>query len=332
MAHEAPMLLDALGLLVGLAMLTGGGIGLVEGASTLARLLGISELTIGLTVVAFGTSTPELAVNASAALAANSAIAFGNIVGSNLANTGLVIGVAALVRPLQVEAGIVKRELPLMLLATLATAILGFDSMRASPGSYDRGDGLILLLLLGAFLYYTTSELLRGRPDDPLVPDAEGLATASARGTHVSSVLLMLGGTGLLVFGGQWTVDRAVSLAEALEVSRVVIGLPVVALGTSLPELATSVVAAARGQSSLAIGNVVGSNVFNLVFILGVTATISDVDVPTVGGAADLAALVFSALLLMIFALGRTPRIGRPQGVVFVAGYLAYMTWRVLGE
>lgn len=320
------MLADLALLLVGLALLVAGGRALVTGASRLAALFSVSELTIGLTVVAFGTSTPELSVNVLAASQGNSAIAFGNVVGSNIANVGLVLGACALLRPLSIESAIVSREIPMMLLATGAGVLLGLDRISERSELYDRGDGLMLLLLFGVFLYYSITEVISGRSDrlgDAAVeraPHSEEFGVGRSLG--IAAV-----GLALLIAGGELTVAQAVRVAEALEVPRAVIGLTLVAVGTSLPEMATSLAATSKGLTSLAIGNVVGSNIFNLLFILGATAVLHPVDVPR-GGAADLAALMgFSALLLVLSRSGDA-RITWPEGVGLLVAYLAYVAWR----
>jgi cation:H+ antiporter len=323
--------LDGAFLALGLTLLVAGGRGLVAAASRLADSLGVSQLTIGLTVVAFGTSAPELAVNSLAAVRGNVDLAFGNVVGSNIANVALVIGLSALVRPLPIESILISREIPMMLLATAAALVLGFDRIRGAPEFYDRSDGVIFLLLFSVFLYYSISGILARWRDDPI-------ADAAARKFHPGSFwtagrasLLAAVGLASLLLGAQLTVSHAVSLAEALDVPRVVIALTIVAIGTSLPELATSLVAAWNGQTGLAVGNVVGSNIFNLLFILGATAAIQPVPVPEAGGAWDLAALaVFSAALLPLMRAAGS-RIDRKHGLALIAGYLAYMTWRLSG-
>jgi len=323
------MVLDVVLLTVGFSLLIAGGHALVKGASQLADSLGVSELTIGLTVVAFGTSAPELAVNTLAAVEGSSAIAFGNIVGSNIANVTLVLGIAALVRPLKIESAIVSREIPMMLLATAATLILGLDRIRGETELYDRSDGLMFLLLFALFLHYSISEVVSKRSRDPFVKVVAESVVLSAFWTAGKAGMVALVGLGILLAGAELTVARAVSLAVSLDVPRSVIGLTIVAFGTSLPELATSIVATWKGQTNLAVGNVVGSNIFNLLFVLGTTAVIRPVEVPLTGGAADLVALaVFAALLLPLF---RSPmsRITRWHGVALVMAYLGYLVWRV---
>jgi len=321
------MTLDLVLVFVGLALLVGGGRALVGGASALARSFGVSELAIGLTVVAFGTSAPELAVNGLAAIQGNPSLAFGNVVGSNIANIALVVGMASLVRPLQVESVIVSREIPMMLLATAATVILGLDRLRGEPERFDLGDGTMLLLLFGVFLYYTTAEVLAGRTTDPLAASAAEQAPGGGLSATGRAAATAAGGLVLLVVGAQVTVQSAVAVAEALDVPRSLIGLTVLAFGTSLPELATSLVATWHGRTNLAVGNIVGSNIFNLLFILGLTAVVRPVPVPD-AGLSDLGALAFFSLLFLPLARSSGRRIVRWEGVCLITAYLAYMGWR----
>jgi cation:H+ antiporter len=321
---------DLLLLFLGMTLLVLGGKALVEGASALAALLGISELAIGLTVVAFGTSAPELAVNGLAALRGDTAIAFGNIIGSNTANIGLVLGVSSMVRPLTIDSSILTREIPMMLLATAAALVLGLDRMRGELEFYDLTDGIVLLMLFSVFIYYSVAEIASKRRFDPVAHDAVKSAHRDRLGRTGWAALSLVAGLVMLVFGAHLTVTNAVVLAEKMGVPDVVVGLTVVALGTSLPELVTSVVAAFKGFTNLAVGNVVGSNIFNLLFILGTTSVIQPVEVPAIGGLGDLAAMSAFAVVLL-GARVTAPRIARPAGFVLLLTYLAYMTWRVIG-
>jgi cation:H+ antiporter len=323
------MAFDVVLLMLGMTLLVAGGHALVEGASQLADSLGVSEVAIGLTVVAFGTSAPELAVNTLAAISGNAPIAFGNIIGSNIANIGLVLGLSALVRPLLIESEIVSREIPMLLLASAAALILGLDRLRGADELYDRADGLIFLLLFSVFLYYSISEVVAKRRKDPLAESAAENVHARAFWTRGRALLLAAAGLAILFGGAQLTVANAVSLAEALDVPGVIIGLTIVALGTSLPELATSLVATWRGQTSLAVGTVVGSNIFNLLFILGATAVIEPVEVSEVRGGADLVAMAMFAALLLPLSRSDGSHIVRWHGVALVAAYLGYMAWRL---
>ncbi len=321
-------MMDVLLLILGLAMLVGGGDLLVRGASALARNLGISSLVIGLTVVAFGTSAPELAVNTAAALKGSGDISFGNIIGSNIANIGLIIGCAALLRPLEVHGSVIAREIPMMLLATGAVIVMGVDSiLRGSADLFDRSDALIMLLFFGVFLYYTISSVLSTRVADTFVDQSREAGEAEQRRSTLMSLIITACGLGLLVFGGNITVSAAVNIARMLHVSEAVIGLVLVAVGTSLPELTTSVMASLKGQSDLAIGNVVGSNIFNLLFIMGITAAIRPVAIPK-GGWPDLTMMLLLSVILLPFSISGNRKISRREGVVLLVLYCSYLAWR----
>ncbi len=322
------MLLNLFLLAIGITLLLGGGEFMVRGASALARAVGVSALIIGLTVVAFGTSAPELAVNLTAAWNGNGEISFGNVIGSNIANIGLIVGVAALIKPLEIHGTVIRRELPMMLLGTAAAVIMGLDDvLRGTPPAYDRADGLVLLLLFCIFIHYTASEVLRQRASnhDPLLDDAEAMA-GGGDGQVGRNLLLTLAGLAALVVGAQITVDAAVALARAFGVPQVFIGLTVVAVGTSLPELVTSVVATYRGQTDIAVGNVVGSNIFNLLLILGLSATTRTVPVPA-SGRTDLMVLAGLSLLLLPFTISHNRHVVRWEGAVLLTLYLAYTAW-----
>lgn len=323
--------MDLLWLGGGLGLLLAGGYALVRGASGLAASLGVSPVVIGLTVVAFGTSAPELAVNLSAALSGSSGLAFGNVVGSNLANLGFILGMAALLKPLAIEGRIVTREIPMMLLATAAALVLGLAADLAWAGdSYLRGDGVLLLLVFGVFMYTAVGDVVKQRAGDALLLQAGEAADAPvAPGKRWVDVMLVLVGLGGLVVGGELTVRAATALAERAGLSEGVIGLTVVAVGTSLPELATSLIAAHKGQMDIAVGNVIGSNIFNLLFILGVTATIAPVEVPP-GGIVDLALLLALSALLLPLTITHGRRLVRWEGALLVAAWIGYTTYRVV--
>jgi cation:H+ antiporter len=323
------MLLDALATAFGLLLLLGGGDVLVRGAASLARRVGVSPLAIGLTVVAFGTSSPEFAVNIAAAWRGNGAMSFGNIIGSNMANIGLIISGCALLRPLEIKNVVTVREVPMMLLATALVTVLGLDPILSGrPGRYDRGDGLALLLLSLVFLYYTVNDVVAQRRR------AQGNGEAihlPAERPIATSVLLIALGLAALVAGAEFTVTGAVGLARAFGVGEEIIGLTVVAVGTSLPELAASGVATLRGETDLAIGNVVGSNIFNVLMILGTTAVIRPVPVPP-GGAADLGVLcALSVLVWLASSRIGAGRIVRAEAAALLALYVGYMTLRAFG-
>jgi cation:H+ antiporter len=322
------MAIDLLLLLVGLALLLGGGESVVRGATGLAQSLGVSPLVIGLTVVAFGTSAPEMAVNVIAAWQGRGDISFGNIIGSNMANVGLIVGCTAIMRPILITGVVIAREIPMMLLATTAAIIMGFDTvLGVGPDYYDRADGLLLLMLFLVFLYYTIGDFVKQRAANETNRALEDtLARATRAGLPRSFVITALGLVALIA-GADVTVDAAVNLAHALGVPDVVIGLTVLAIGTSLPELVASVVATMRGHAELAIGNVVGSNIFNLLLVLGVTALVRPVPVPP-GGHLDLLVVALLSLILFLVSMTNNRQIIRTEATVLLLLYLAYIAWR----
>ncbi|NBC11735.1 MAG: calcium/sodium antiporter [Planctomycetes bacterium] len=327
------MWLDLLLLCGGLGLLILGGEMLIRGASALAARLRVPPMIIGLTVVAFGTSTPELVVNLTAAWRDASAVGFGNIIGSNIANVGLLLGLTALIRPMLVRGSIVGREIPMMLLVSVAALLMAEDQLLTGRDAnrFDRDDGLVLLLLFGVFLYYLVGDALRSRHAES--PDLTGQVAALSPSIAPMPVwkmaALIAGGLAGLVLGGQGTLSGAVGLATAAGLPPALIALTLVAVGTSLPELATSVIAARRGQADLAIGNIVGSNIYNLGFIFGLTAAIDPIPVPPAGITDLIVMLVFSLALLPLAWTQR--RINRLEGAALLAGYAGYVAWLAAG-
>jgi cation:H+ antiporter len=311
---------------VGLVALVGGAEVLVRGASRLATVIGISPLVVGLTVVAFGTSAPELAVSVSSSLAGQADIALGNVVGSNVANILLVLGLAALVAPAVVGMHVVMRELPLMIAASLLLLLM------AQGGQIDRLEGI--LLVVGILAY--TGFLVRASRREAAVVRAEFEAEFGAgagRGGRavLVNLSLVIGGLIMLVVGSNWIVDGAVAFAAELGVPEVVVGLTIVAIGTSLPEIATSVLAGLRGHRDIAVGNVVGSCIFNILMVLGVTAVVSPTPVPVTSSllVVDLPLMVATAFAcLPIFYTGR--RVDRREATLLLAFYGAYLVYLVL--
>ena len=325
------MILDSFLLVLGLTLLLGGGNFLVTGASALARNLGVSPLVIGLTVVAFGTSAPELSINLLGALQGNGGISFGNIIGSNIANIGLVIGLTALIRPLTIQSVIISREIPMMILVSVIALIAGSDTiLRASPGVFDRSDGLVFLMLFSVFMYYTIGDFMKKRPDSLVEEAGEFAGGKGLRGT-VLNLGMFAGGLAGLLAGGKISVDAAVGIAEALDIPEVVIGLTIVAIGTSLPELVTSLVATFQGKTDIAVGNVVGSNIFNLLLVNGLCSSITPIAVPESGGLFDLLMMILLALFLLPMSISDDKKIVRWEGAVLLTLYLGYNIWRVVG-
>jgi cation:H+ antiporter len=284
-----------------------------------ARKLGISPFIVGLTLVGFGTSAPELVVNLSAAIQGNPDIAVGNVVGSNIANVGLILGIAALVRTLTAEMRLLKVETPLVLVASVATWVMGLD------GDIGRWDAALLLLGFVAVMVYIT---LSAKRESPAVKEEIGKSMPKPERMWLSLLFLVIG-LGGLVGGAQLMVDAAVKLAESWGMSKTLIGLTIVAVGTSLPELASSVAAAIRGQSDIAVGNVVGSNLFNLFLILGATAAVSPLPVDDGVKWFDLPVMTgFAVLLLLVLVNGL--KVYRWEGALLLLAYSAVMAWAVM--
>lgn len=323
------MILLVLLLFGGLSALIAGGSLLVSGAAALARSLRVAPVLIGLTVVAFGTSTPELVVNLAAALRGNPDIGFGNVIGSNIANIGFLLAITVAVIPLTVHRSLVIREIPMMILACLAALVLAGGAFfgEAPAGYFARGDGLMLLLLFAVFLYYTVGEALQQRDQDPGIgaPGDAGAAGRQEESRRWGQVARIAVGLAALILGGEMTVRGAVGLASGLGVSEVVVGLTVIAVGTSLPELATTVIAARRGEGDLAVGNIVGSNIYNLLFIWGVSVVIEPGPVPP-GGGIDLVVMTGFSLMLLPLVLTQN-RLTRLEGVFLLAAYAGYLGW-----
>ena len=298
----------------GLILLFIGAEGLIRGSSNLAIKLGITPLVVGLTVVAFGTSTPELVVSLKAALMGNSSISLGNVIGSNIANIALILGIAALIKPLEVHAKIIMREIPIMIgisalfLLLLLDGVLGFI------------DGLIFVS--GIIVYTVVNVMMARNEKNPEVDTEFKEGLKSKLGIPVS-IVLMIAGLGLLILGANLFVQSAVAIAKLFNVSDAIIGLTVVAVGTSLPELITSIVATYKNEADIAIGNVVGSNIFNILGILGITALIIPISSTGISYI-DLGVMIFTAIIL--FPLSRTGySISRLEGLLLLLGYVGYM-------
>ncbi len=320
-------------LVIGMTMLLGGGHVLVTGAVQLASQFGVPTLIIGLTIVAFGTSAPELAFNLIAATNGNSALSFGNVIGSNIANIGLVLGLCAIVRPLEVSSQIIARELPWLLVISIITFLLcwlppNLPGTETTQLAVARPDGFILLAGFCVFCY-SMYRLARQKGDDPITQSA-----AKARIMERSTLIAMmqfLGGLILLVVGGKMSEIGAVGLAKSLGLSDALIGLTVVAFATSLPEICASVVATRRGYTDLAVGNVVGSNLFNLLLVLGATSTITPVPIPQ-NGMTDVVAMVALTAILLPVALSHRQQITRVEGIVLLLLYVAYLGYSIAAE
>ncbi len=308
----------------GFALLLQGAEWLVSGASAVARRLGVSDLVVGLTVVAFGTSAPELVVNFFAAFEGHTDVAIGNILGSNTFNILFILGIAALIRPLEVVEATVWKEIPLSLLAAVLVGVMASDGRLdgAAADSLSRVDGVVLLAFFGIFLVYMLEAARKGVAEQA----PTGLDGPSLAGSWVRVAL----GLTLLVAGGRAAVVGAVEVAARFGLSEALIALTVVSAGTSLPELATSAVAAWRGNSDIAVGNVVGSNIFNVFFILGATAAIRPLPFAPERGADALVTIAATVLLFLAAFTGRRHRVDRWEGVFFLLAYGGYLGYLIL--
>lgn len=312
------MILTVILLLAGFYLLIKGGDWLVDGSAAVARRNGVSELIIGLTIVAFGTSAPELVVSLFAALGGNADISVSNVVGSNFFNLLFILGVCGLIIPLTVSKSTVKLEIPFSIIAALVLMILGNDMFLSdSIFMLSRIDGVILLVFFSGFMYHIWRSIQSG--ENEKVTDG-----IMSNGKAVLFIILGLAG---LVLGGRFVVNSAVSIAEYFNISQKLIGLTIVATGTSLPELVTSIVAARKKSMDIAIGNVVGSNIFNIFLILGVSATVTPINYNPAFNT-DIIILIAGTLFIM-FAMfvGKKHQLDRWQAAVLLVVYVAYIVF-----
>ena len=322
-------MLSLIGIAAGIALLIGGGTLLVRGASEIATRHDISPIVVGLVIVGFGTSSPELVINVIGALTGETELAFGNAVGSNIANLGLVLGITAMVAPIAIESSIVRRELPLLLLATTMITVLALDGpLEGRPAVIGRSDSFVLFLVFTIFVYIAILDMVRVQQKDALLSEIAVHSHVVAPSAMRAPWLLVGAGLVLLYGGGEVTIQSSTVFAERVGIPTSIVGLFVVALGTSMPELVTCIIAAARGEPDLALGNVVGSNIFNALVVLPAAGMISTVSVPA-GGIGDLAASwVLAVALIPVFYLGRAT-LGRGMGIAFLAFYFIYAAFRV---
>jgi len=304
----------------GLVLILLGANYMTGGAASLARRMGMSDFMVGLTIVSIMTSAPELVVSIMSAFNASAEMAVGNIVGSNIFNIFVIVGVVALVRPIKVEAGILANEIPLVVLSSVVLLVIGCAPFLdpGSPMVLTRVDGLILMLFFIVFMRYTVSSAKKEKP----AAEEKKREMPLWRG-----LVSLFGGLAALVFGGDWFVDGASGIARVLGLSDAIIGLTIIAAGTSLPELATSVAAALRGYPGMCIGNVIGSCIFNIFFVLGFTSTILPLQFGSIG-VVDLVVLTLSSVLFWVFGRHYGQRtITRAEGAFMLAGYVAYIAW-----
>ena len=320
------MLTQVLFFLLGLTALVAGAEALVRGASKIAMSLGISPLVVGLTIVAMGTSSPEIAVSVGAVLNGTTDIAVGNVVGSNVFNVLFILGLSAVITPLVVHSQIIRQEVPIMIGASVVLAVMVFD------GSLSRMEAAMLLVLLVGYMVFLVRQ---SRAETAEIRDeyAGAVQRNGAWDSHWAvQALLIAVGLGLLVLGSEWLVNAAVAFARALGVSDLIIGLTIIAAGTSMPEVATSILAAVRGERDIAVGNVIGSNTFNILGCLGLSGVVS-----ANGLGMSSAVLNFDLWVMLAVAFACLPvfmlrnEIGRRRGLMFLAFYVAYVAYLILG-
>ncbi len=313
-------------LIAGIICLIKGADFLVDGSSSLAKKLGIPTLIIGLTVVAFGTSMPELVVNVISSIQGTGDVAFGNILGSNMANILLILGITALITKLKIQHSTTYKEIPFSLLAVIMLFIFSsiFLFNKTIINSLLRIEGMILLLFFFIYLYYVFKLTKKNKSD---LTDGK---IEIKKHSRLVIFLMILGGLIGLYFGGKWTVDGAVIIARSFGLSEFLISSTVIAIGTSLPELITSITAALKKDVDLAVGNIVGSNIFNILWVLGLTATIKPIPFP-IFAFFDIAVLLFVTLLLFLFMfIGRKHELERWQGATFVMLYISYIVFLII--
>lgn len=320
--------MDILWLILGLVLILVGANALTDGASAIAKKWGVSDLIIGLTVVAFGTSAPELAISIVSAIQGNAPMAIGNVVGSNIFNVFVIIGIVAMVRPIKVEKSIMSNEIPLVILSSLALLAIGCGDILGVTGDriLQRPDAILLLLFFAVFMRYTFSQAKHAAPDDMSVEKASKKPEMPVW----KSVIWVIGGLAGLVYGGDRFVAGASGIASALGMSDAIIGLTIVAAGTSLPELATSVTAAMKGKPGIAVGNVIGSNIFNIFFVLGVTGTISPLPFEGISET-DLLVMTLASVIFYLMCRNFGERIiKRWEGAFLTLCYIVYIVFQII--
>ncbi|MFA7576579.1 MAG: calcium/sodium antiporter, partial [Candidatus Muiribacteriota bacterium] len=311
-------MLDLIIIIVSFAVLIKGADYLIDGASSFAKKLGIPDIVIGLSLVAFGTSAPELAVNVVASFQGNSGITLGNVLGSNIANIFLILGITSIIKAIPVAGETVKRQIPFALLAAVSIFVISYDALTDRMTSLiGRGDGIILLLFFSVFLYYIFSI----KKDEMEEPPQNVFS-------YTKDFLLIIGGLTGLILGGKYVVNSSVNIAKMLGLSETVIGLSIVAIGTSLPELITCVVAALKNKFDIAVGNIVGSNIFNTFLILGISSAINPVPVAN-ADIFNFGVNIGAVILLLVFMFTGIQKnlLERWEGIIFVLLYISYITY-----
>ena len=309
---------------IGFVLLIKGADWLVTGSSSIAKKANISDFVVGLTIVSMGTSMPELIVNIIASLNGNADIALGNIIGSNISNIYLILGVSAIIYPLTIHRNVVKMEIPYSILGAILLGFLANASFFSSTTQHQitRFDAFMLLVFFAMFLIYVIRSSKEGNNDLLETPDTSGIQIPKA-------ITLVILGCVALFLGGKWVVEGAENIALQMGMSQTLVGLTVVAIGTSLPELVTSAVAAYKKNTDIAVANVLGSNIFNLLWVLGISAAIRPLPFDEILNT-DLLILVLGSILLMLSVVtGKKSAMGKKEGIVFLFGYIAYLAYLI---
>jgi len=324
------MYIDIFLFIIGFVFLIKGADIMVDGSSSIAKRFGVSAFFIGLTVVAFGTSAPELVVSVMASIKGSTGIALGNIIGSNISNSLLILGVAALIAPLVVKHATIRKEIPYSLLGVLAVFFLANDVLidHSGPSQLSRIDGLVLVLFFTIFIVYTFGI---SREKQSILDKAIGEMEEGPKEYNIyTSISMIIAGIAGLTLGGRWIVNGAISFAQIFGISETLIGLTIVAVGTSLPELAASAVAAHKGKTDIAVGNVVGSNIFNMLWVLGLASTIHPIAYESELNI-DFGVLFFlTILLLVLIYVGKKNILARWEGVTLLGVYVLYIIFLVI--
>lgn len=314
-------------LVVGFVGLIKGADFFVEGASNVAKRLKVPTLIIGLTIVAMGTSLPETAVSISASIAGSNSLAISNVSGSNLFNLLVVVGLCAIMQVVDVDKDTIRRDIPYSIFAAVLLVALGMVGVGEGM-VLGRLDGVILLAFFAFFLFLMIRSALRARNNEHVQPGTEEEEVVTQ--TVLMSIVSIIGGAAAIAIGGDWVVDSASTLAMAFGMSETLVGLTIVAVGTSLPELVTSIVAARKGEVDMALGNAIGSNVFNILLVLGIASSISPIGF-IMNNAIDILAVVVATLVCWVVA-GKTKQLKRPMGILMVLSYVAYMVYVVMRD
>lgn len=311
-------------LLIGFALLIKGADYFVEGSSKIAALLKVPPILVGLTIVAFGTSSPEATVSIIAAMEGNADVAVGNVIGSNIFNITFVVGITALLNPLKVENTTLQKEIPFTFLASVALFVLMGDMVlqNAEFNAITRTEGIILLLFFSVFMYYILEAARNNRNS---TVQEEEVIIEKKWGKYI---LLTVGGLAAIIFGGDLVVNNSIKIAYSFRMSETLVGLTIVAVGTSLPELVTSITAAIKKQSEIALGNIVGSNIFNILFVLGAASVISPLPVD---GKMFLDVILMLLLTILLFVFSRTKfQIAKSEGIILAVAYIVYMVFIIM--